>query len=143
MDTEEGTVTRVEGEKAWVLIHQTTMCDHCDSKHACHTLGGDKEIEAESFNVAGAHEGDRVLLKIQTKSLLGIAFVFYMFPAIALVGGAVLGMKFGPRYMNDPELASLLSALTAFSIAIFMIVLMGKKLKKNRKHFPEVVKILP
>ncbi|OHD68074.1 MAG: hypothetical protein A2W19_01630 [Spirochaetes bacterium RBG_16_49_21] len=142
MNTEEGTVVKVEGEKAWVLIHQSTMCDHCNSKDACHTLGGDKEIEAESFNTAGAHAGDRVLIKIKTKSLLGIAFIFYMFPAIALLCGAIIGMKLGPRYRVDPELAALLSAVTAFTITLILIVLIGKKLKRSREHMPEVVRIL-
>ena len=142
MNTEEGTVIRVQGEKAWVLVQQTGMCEHCSSKTACFTLGGDKKIEAESFNTAGAHPGDWVLIKIKTKSLLGIAFLFYILPVIALVCGAITGMNIGRRYRFDPELAAFLSAAAAFILTFIPIVLIGARLKRSRKHMPEVVRIL-
>jgi positive regulator of sigma E activity len=142
MNIEEGTVTKVTGDKAWVLVKQSTMCEGCHSKSTCHTLGGDRKMEAESYNTAGAATGDRVLLKINTKSLLRAAFLFYFFPAMALLGGGIAGMKLGPQYQIDPELAGFLSAIVAFVFSFTVILLIGKILKSNRERMPEVVKIL-
>ena len=142
MNIEEGTVTKVMGDKAWVLVKQSTRCEGCHSKSTCHTLGGDNKMEAESFNTAGANTGDRVLLKINTKYLLGVAFLFYLFPAIALLGGGIAGMMLGPQYQIDPELAAFLSAIVAFVFSFIVVLLIGKTLKSSRERMPEVVRII-
>ncbi|MBN2160178.1 MAG: SoxR reducing system RseC family protein [Spirochaetes bacterium] len=142
MSTEEGTVTRTANGRAWVLIRRSTMCEQCSSRSACHTLGGDREMEAESINTAGAVAGDRVIISIKTRSLLSIAFMFYIIPAMALLAGALAGMKLGNRLGFDPEGASLASALILMAVVLAVLLLIGKKLKKRRDYLPVVSKIV-
>ncbi|TFH42184.1 MAG: hypothetical protein E4G96_03970, partial [Chrysiogenales bacterium] len=118
MSREEGIVTRTKGDRAWVRVSRSSMCDQCGSRNACHSLGGDREKEAEAFNTAGAAPGDRVMIAIPTGSLVGIAFLFYMPPVLALLAGAIGGMKLAPRLGMDPEIASLTAALVAFVVMV-------------------------
>ena len=84
MSTEQGTVTKVSGDKAWVRTRRSSMCDGCKSQGVCHSLGGTENMEAEALNSAGAKDGDRVILKISSGALWKISFLFYMIPVIFL-----------------------------------------------------------
>jgi sigma-E factor negative regulatory protein RseC len=139
---EEGTITRTTDRNAWVRIGRSTMCDHCGSKSACKTLGGGRVMEAEVRNTAGGKVGDRVLLKIDTSSFLKITFLVYIIPIIALIAGALIGMKLAPEYSLNPELSSILFGVIAFVLSFLFIHRFGKYAKKRQKYMPAIVKIL-
>jgi len=142
MSTEEGTITKIIEDKAQVLVRRSEMCDCCGSKSVCHTLGGGKNMEAEAFNTVGGKVGDRVLLRIESKTIWKISLIFYIIPVVALVLGALLGMNIGNKTNSDPELFSALFAILATGLSFFIIKLLAKRLNKNRDYFPEIVKII-
>lgn len=142
MSTEEGTITKITGAKAQVLVRRSEMCDCCGSKSVCHTLGGGKNMEAEALNTAGGKVGDRVLLKIESKVIWKISLIFYFIPVVALVLGAVLGMGIGENSGSDPELFSALFGILAAGLSFFVIKLIASHLNKNKDYFPEIVKIV-
>jgi sigma-E factor negative regulatory protein RseC len=118
------------------------MCQGCKSQGVCHSLGGTENMETEAINTAGAKEGDRVLLKIATGSLLKISFVFYMIPVIFLIAGSIAGLKIGETYFSEPPLISLLFGALACTAAFIIVRLVSKHLGKNKSYIPEVVKII-
>ncbi len=142
MSTEEGTITKAAGNKAWVLVARSEMCDCCGSKGICHTLGGGKNMEAEALNTAGAKVGDRVRIKIKTGTLWKISLLFYMIPVIALVLGALVGIKIGTRIHADPELFSALSAIVFAGLSFAIIKLIANRLQDKKDYIPEVERIL-
>jgi sigma-E factor negative regulatory protein RseC len=139
---EEGTITKVLGSKALVLVERSSMCDGCHSKSVCKNLGGGKNMEAEANNGAGGKVGDRVLLKIDTSLFLRLTFIVYMIPVLALIAGAIIGVKFGPQYSFNPEFASLVLSVSAFIIAFLVIYVIGKRTKVKQRYMPEIVKII-
>lgn len=143
MSSEEGIVTRTKGDRAWVRVSRSSMCDHCSGRNTCNSLGVGGDREAEAFNTVGAVPGDRVMISIPTGSLLGIAFLFYMPPVMALIGGAIGGFKAGPHLGIEPEIASLAAALGAFALTIAVLVLAGRLVKNSSKYMPEVTRVLP
>ena len=142
MSAEEGTITRIVGDKAWVLVIRSEMCDCCSSKGICHTLGGGKNMEAEAFNTAGARVGDRVRIKIKTGTLWKISLLFYMIPVLALVLGALIGLQVGNHIKFDPELLSALSAIVFAGLSLLLIKLIARRLQHKREYIPEVDKII-
>jgi sigma-E factor negative regulatory protein RseC len=142
MSTEEGTVTKVAGDKAWVRTRRSSMCDGCKSHGVCHSLGGTENMEAEALNTAGAKEGDRVLLEIASGPLWKISFIFYILPVIFLISGVIAGMKLAKTYSLEPELSALLLGIMGCILSFFIIKLFAKHVRKNKDYMPEIVKIL-
>ncbi len=142
MSTEEGTITKVAGHKAWVRVRRSSMCENCSSKGICTTIGGGESMESEALNTANGSVGDRVLLRIPQKSLLKISFVFYMVPVIFLIAGIIAGMKIGKTYFPDPELISMLSGIAACAASFIIIKIFAHRVRKNRDYMPEIVKII-
>jgi sigma-E factor negative regulatory protein RseC len=140
--TEEGTITKITGNKAQVLVRRSEMCNCCGSRSVCHTLGGGKNMEAEALNTAGGKVGDRVLLKLESKAIWKISVVFYVIPVVFLVLGAVLGMEIGKNTDSDPEMFSALFGILAAGLSFFVIKLIANRLNKNQDYFPEIVKIV-
>ena len=114
------------------------MCETCKSSGVCHSLSGDQNMEAEAFNTAGGQVGDRVVLKIPSKSLLKISFVFYMIPVIFLIAGVILGIKAG-----GSELYGLLSGVLACAVSYLVIKVFAGRVKDKKDYMPEVIRVFP
>lgn len=142
MTSEEGTITKVEGEKTWVLVRRSSMCEGCKSKRTCNTLSNSMNMESEAINTVGGKVGDRVLLKIESGSLLKISFIFYMIPVLALLVGAIIGIEVGTYLKSDPELFSLLIGIITCAISFLIIRIFAKRLYKNKSYIPEIIRIV-
>lgn len=142
MSTEEGTITKIEGDIAWVRTRRSSMCQGCKSQGVCHSLGDMENMETEAVNTAGAKKGDRVVLEISPGSLLTISFIFYMIPVIFLIAGAIVGLKIGETYFSEPPLISLLFGAAACTLAFVIVRLFSKHLGKKKNYTPQVVKII-
>ena len=142
MSTEEGTITRVSEDKAWVRVRRGSMCDACNCRSACSTLGGNEIMEAEALNVANGQPGDRVILNIPSKSVWKISFIFYMLPVLSLIAGVIAGMKLAPHYSLEPELGALILGALGCIFSILIIKLFARHVSKNREYIPEVIRVL-
>lgn len=138
----EGTITKTCNSNAWVQVGRNSMCDHCESKSECTTLSSSRKMEAEAKNLTGGKVGDRVQLKVNNISFLKIALMFYITPVIALITGALIGVKIAPEFSLNPELSSIIFALLAFVASFTIIYIFGKHVKKNQKYMPVIVKII-
>jgi sigma-E factor negative regulatory protein RseC len=141
MSTEEGTITKVAEDKAWVRVRRSAMCDVCNCKSACSIIGSSESMEAEALNTASGKEGDRVLVKIPSKSLWKISFILYMIPVIFLISGTIIGVKIAKNYSMEPELGALLLGVIGCILSFFPIKLFAKQVRKNKEYIPEVIKI--
>ena len=142
MSTEEGTITKVSEDKAWVRVRRSGMCDACKCRSACGTLGGNETMEAEAFNEANAHPGDRVILKIPSKSLWKLSFVLYMLPVFSLIAGVIAGMKLAAHYSLEPELGALILGTLGCIFSTFIIKLFARRVRKNREYIPVVIRVI-
>jgi sigma-E factor negative regulatory protein RseC len=142
MSTEEGTITKVSENTAWVKVKRSSMCDACNHQRTCTVLGGGETMEAEALNTAGAQVGDRVLLKLPSTLLVKVSFIFYMIPVIFLISGVILGMKMAKNYSFEPELGAMIMGVLGCILAFLIIRLFAKKAQKNKAYTPEVVKII-
>jgi sigma-E factor negative regulatory protein RseC len=142
MSKEEGTITKVLENKAWVRVRRSPMCNACNCKSTCGTLGGGETMEAEAINTAGARVGDRVLLQVPSTALFKISFILYMIPVIFLIAGVILGMKLAGTYSLEPELGAFIMGIAGCGLASLIIMLFAGKVRKNKDYIPEVIKII-
>jgi sigma-E factor negative regulatory protein RseC len=144
MATEEGIVFKMGSTAAgtaWVKTTRSSACAACSSKNACHADGGGKEMEVEAINTADARVGDRIVLNIKTASLLKATFLLYVFPILAMIGGAVLGQVVAVMRGSDPSGFSALFGFLFFGLAFIVIRIAGRRLSTNASYKPEIIKV--
>lgn len=144
MATEEGIVFKMGkpgAGTAWVKTTRSSACKACSSRNACHAEGGGKEMEVEAINSADARVGDRIVLNIETASLLKATFMLYVFPILAMIGGALIGHTVGLIQGLDPSAMSALFGFLFFGIAFIVIRITGQRMSKNASYQPEIIKI--
>lgn len=142
MITEEGTIKRIEGQKAWVITHRSEACHDCEAKGVCHVLGSGKEVEIVADNEASASPGDRVLLAMQSRSLLKATFLIYMAPIVLMIIGAFLGNQFASQIHLSSDLASLLCGGLFFAISFLVARKKGVALGNKKQYTPQVIEII-
>jgi sigma-E factor negative regulatory protein RseC len=144
MATEEGIVFKMGSATAgtaWVKTTRSSACASCASKDACQADGGGKEVEVEAINTAHAQVGDRIVLSIQTAALLKATFLLYVFPILAMIGGALLGQRVAVMRGNDPSGLSALFGFLFFGLAFVVIRITGRRLSTNASYKPEIIKV--
>ena len=141
MITEHGVVIRANASTAYVRTIRTSACEHCTSKSTCETLGGGQEMEVEAINLAGAREGDRVVLSFRSGALFQLSFLLYIFPVMAMIAGAVIGQSHGPRYGMDETTAAVVGCFIAFGLAFGIIRLVGSRLSGDNRYRAKVIRI--
>jgi sigma-E factor negative regulatory protein RseC len=140
--SEHGIVLRTDSGAAWVKTTRSSACKGCTARDSCHTMDG-KEMEVKALNPAGARVGDRIVLSVESGSLLKATFLIYVFPILFLVAGAVIGQLLAPLVALNPSALSILMGFTFFFMAVWMMKKKSDKMSINRAYQPKITKILP
>jgi len=135
VETEEGKVIKVEGNKMIVWLSGGSQCTHCAAREACRALaGGGRQIELPKIN--GIKPGSRVIIRYKSRSRVFSAFVVFILPLLFLIGGYI---TFDALFRSEGQaiLGSLLGLLLGFLIARLI-----DRLVSHRSEFlPEVLGI--
>jgi sigma-E factor negative regulatory protein RseC len=100
------------------------------------------EMEVEALNPARAQVGDRILLRIETASLLKATFLLYLFPIICMLLGAVIGQRTAPLLKWDVSALSALLGFLFFFLSIAFVKFKGNRMATQNAYRPKIVKIL-
>lgn len=142
MATEQGIVIRTDARAAWVKTIKTGSCEGCSARGSCHSLSNRGEMEVEAINEAGAKAGDRIVLSIETASLLKASFLLYVFPILMLILGAAIGQESAPYFDFNPSGFSAVVGFSFFIGAVLIIKVKADKMALKKSYRPKVVKIL-
>ncbi len=146
MATEEGVVIRIGSfnpPTAWVKTTRSDACKSCSARHSCNADNGGKEMEVEAINSAGAKVGDRIVLSIQTSSLLKATFLIYIFPILAMLVGAFWGHQLSlSNGSQDPSVLSAIMAFLFLGIAVLVVRGLGKAMSLKKDYIPTIVRIV-
>ncbi|WP_197281995.1 SoxR reducing system RseC family protein [Dethiosulfatarculus sandiegensis] len=139
---EEGRVLAVQGGLAQVETVQTEACSHCVAKTSCQTMGGVKKRMIWAINEAKAKEGDRVLLALPRRGVLGAGFLVYMVPVLALILGSSLGKIYGPQWGWDEQNAAVLLGFASLTITWLILRKVSKALGRKKEFKVRLVQVL-
>ena len=142
MATEQGVVLRTDSDAAWVKTTRSSACQGCTARKSCHTLRNNQDMEVRALNVAGAREGDRIVLSFETRSLLKATFLIYVFPIIFLVVGALFGQLLAAHILINPSTLSVLMGFAFFFVALFIMKVRANKMAARNAYQPKITKIL-
>jgi len=138
MNKEQGIITRTEGDRAWVRVRRSSMCEVCNSRKVCNTLSESNTMEARVYNPVNGKVGDHVEFMISTSSLLKITSLLYIFPVIFLLAGSFAGYAlFQPR-----ELYALILGLAGFFLSYVVIRMISGRVAQDRRFTPEIVRVI-
>jgi sigma-E factor negative regulatory protein RseC len=142
MVKEEGVVTSATQSIAWIKTTRTTACNTCAAKKNCTTLNSKNSMHFEVENTLNAEKGDRVVVGVQTKALLFLTFMLYVFPVFLLLIGALTGKNIAFIWETDQNLTSMLFGFSLFFASVFVIKKINNKVAQNSKYKPFLIKIL-
>jgi len=96
----------------------------------------------EAINTVGAKAGDRVLLSMDTSSLLKASFFLYVFPILCMISGAVAGQKFAYRFSFNESVLSAIVGFAAFFLSFFIIKYKGNQLAQKDEYRPRITRVI-
>jgi len=138
---EVGLVKSIEGAFATVAVPKKSACEGCSLK-ICKPEQQVMEIQA--LNSVHAMVGQKVKVVLKSYTYLKSSMVIYGIPALALVGGAVIGKElFGPFFAGyDPDMVSAVSGFGAFMLSFLLIKLWSFSAGKKTEAKPVIEEIL-
>ncbi len=139
--TEEGVVKAVEGPRVLVEVTQKDQCASCGARGACEMMGGTRLRMVSALNEAGAKEGDRVVVAVESAGLLGAGAVAYMLPVAGVVGGALIGQSLGPSWGWDAQNAAIALALGGLGVMWGLMRVLARRLEESGKVQVRVIRI--
>ena len=139
---EEGLVRSLHGGLAQVESTQSEACASCGAKGACYAMGGEKTRVVTALNEAGAQVGDKVLLTMPRKAVLGASFLAYMVPVLGLILGATLGNSLAPNWGWDAQTGAVVLGLGGLAGSWLLVSLIAKKLAKKSNFTVRIVRVL-
>ncbi len=142
MATEEGVVIHTQDILARVETTQSRSCKSCESKGSCHIATDGKRVEVLAVNLAGARIGDRILMQVETASLLKACFLLYIFPVGCMLIGAILGHWIALSFGRDTSIISALSAFSALILSVMTIRSKANRMGQRDAYKPKIMKVL-
>ena len=142
MATERGIVIKLDSTTAWVKTTRTSACKTCSAKSSCNVVESGKEMEVQAINEAGAQVGDRIIISIDTASLLKASFLLYVFPILLMLAGAIIGQKAAPLLDIDTSAFSAVVGFSFFFVSIWFVKSRGNRMARENKYKPKIIRIL-
>lgn len=97
-------------------------------------------MEVNALNEIGAVVGDRIVLGINTGSLLKATFLLYVFPVLALMLGAFIGHAMAARYQMDSTNWAVLSGIVFFGCAVLVMRHRANRLAAQDAYRPKIIR---
>jgi sigma-E factor negative regulatory protein RseC len=134
-----GIVKAIQGSMVVAVTKREKSCEHCKARDSCEMLGGTgADAEVMALNTAKAEVGDIVTISLKSSSLLKGAFVIYMVPVLALLGGIVSGFGVANMFSLKEEPAVGTMAGLALVASFLWLRQKAKKLAQRREFIPEI-----
>jgi sigma-E factor negative regulatory protein RseC len=137
--TKTGVVKAIHGPMALAVTKREKSCEHCKARDGCEMMGGTgADAEVLALNTAKAQVGDVVTISLKSSALLKGAFVIYMVPILALLGGTIAG--FWVADMLSLKREPVVGAMAGLALAASFLWLRqkAKKLSQRREFIPEI-----
>ncbi len=115
----------------------------CSARGSCTTdlEGSGREMKVQAINTVGAKPGDRVVLSMNTSSLLKASFFLYVFPILCMISGAVAGQKLAHGSGFSESALSAIAGFAAFFLSFVIVKIVGNRLAKKDEYRPKITRI--
>lgn len=141
---EEGRVTAIDGNYAYVAARPSSACEGCSQKGVCHVLGGSGDMIIKAVNDVRAGIGDNVVVAISSGTFLKASALVYLLPVAALIAGGVFGKSLAPHLeLNiQAEAVSAIFGFISLVVSFVAVRLLSKKIGESEENLARVIKVL-
>ncbi len=138
---QNGIIVSVNENRAKVMLQRQSACGDCK---ACKLGRDNTNIEIDAINSINAKIGDHVEIDMEHQSFLIAAFIVYMLPLFALIGGILIGNVMLSRFgmIEHREVGSGLFGLLLTAITFVIIRLKEKSFRSDKRFVPIITGIL-
>lgn len=143
MITENGVVTTATESTAWIKTIRSGACESCSSKQSCGAAGSQKEMVVSVKNTLNVEQGDHVVIGLETKPIMFLTFLLYVFPILMLIAGALIGNFLGPVLTINASLTSMVIGFIFFGAAFLIIRKKNKSFSSQDSYKPFLVRKKP
>lgn len=143
MITEAGIVTSTYADTAWVKTTRSGACEACSSRKNCGTAHSAKEMVVKLENTLGVEKGDHVVIGLQTRPMLYLTFLLYVFPILMMIVGALIGDYIGPTFNMDNSISAMIGGFSFFGLSFIFLRKKNKSLSQNSSYKPFLIRKRP
>ncbi len=128
--------------RAIVQVRRAEACSSCSARGACQTLGGKtQDITLTLKNSLGARPGDQVVLSLPESRVVQASAVLYLFPALGLICGALLGWFFAADSGRESDPPSIIGSFVGLGLGLGLTRLVGNQMSKGEGYLPRLTAI--
>ena len=132
---ETGVVISKHGGWVNVLLTKGEKCEGCS---AC-TAYGPNSMSIQARNEIDAKTGDIVDVEVSPKQVVGLSFLIFLFPVIAMICGYFLGLKIGSNLGLAGEGSGIVGAVSLLILSFLIIKIYDTTWGKSWKNAAYVV----
>jgi len=121
MITENGIVTQTDNTMAWIKTIRSGACEGCSSRESCGENHNSKEMIVTVKNTLNVETGDQVVIGIETKPMIVLSFLLYVFPILLLITGAIIGDSIAPYLKMNKSFCAMMWGFVFFGAAFLFI----------------------
>ena len=141
MITENGIVTKASPATAWIKTIRSAACESCSEKNSCGTSHHEsKEMTVVVKNTLAVEPGDTVVIGVETKPMIYLSFLLYVFPIILLVIGAIIGDSIAPSFQWNKSITAMAVGFSFFGLAFLVVRNQQARMSKKDEYKPFLVR---
>ena len=138
-----GLVTAVlKNETAEVITDRKGGCGGCEQSHGCRSCLSGAKLVSTVKNTVGAEPGDVVAIDITSKGLWTGALLFYVFPILFLIFGAIIGEKLGRTSFSTETTTPIILAMLGLGIGLLITILISRSRFGNSFFRPKIAHVV-
>jgi sigma-E factor negative regulatory protein RseC len=127
---------------AEVITDRLDACAECASSRSCHSDCKTSRVATRVYNTAGAHEGDTVVVFIDSSSVLKSAAILYLAPVVFMLFGALTGSSVAARLGMGESGSALLFGLIGLAIGFLIVRTFSTRLKSDSGLVPKITQVI-
>ena len=142
MTVEEGFVTKIGSQTAWVKTRKAAEMKAKAERGRCNTMGIGNDMYVEAMNPLNAKAGDRVIVRFESASQIKISLLIYGIPFISMMIGLLIGLLIAHLFYFDPSISAVILGCVFLIFGFLIARSKGKQWTHKDQYLPKIIRII-
>lgn len=142
MIRKEAIVISITEDMAWVETRPESACGTCESRGGCADRVIQKPFQAKVFNPLDARVGDRVMLAVDSGSLLLGSLLVYIAPLLLMLVFALISNSIMDALGIVSPVPTIIVTLAGLFCGLWIVRQINKNLKSDPRFCPQIDEII-
>lgn len=142
MTVEEGFVTKISSQTAWVKTIKAAEMKVKAERGRCNTMGIGNDMHVEAMNPVNAKVGNRVTVRFESVSLIKISLLIYGIPFISMMIGLSIGLLSSHLFHFDSSISAVILGGIFLIFGFLIAKFKGKQWTQKDQYMPQIIRII-